>query len=209
VSSQPPNEPGPLRHLGLAPRSGSGLAVAGLAALLILIAVPLYLWRRPRPLPASETAHTELDAGVADAAPAPVAEPKPGTRLTLTEAKAVRCGGRSGRWSKDRCDDLPAVGDSLARAIRENIACAPVAAAPYTVSFVLSINFDKKKTHLWAGRSGSLRRRAASDLIKCVEHALPPVDWPATQHQYIRYDLNIIASYPAVSAASGPASSAR
>jgi hypothetical protein len=202
VPSKPPSDPSAFRHLGRAERTGSGLAIAGLVALLILVAVPLYLWRRPKPLAPVETAHSEIDAGAPDVtAPAPVAPEKSAPKLTLTDAKAIQCGARSGRWTKDRCDELPTIGDALSRAIRENVACAPISVTPYTVSFVIKVDFDKKKTHLWAGRSGTLRRRAAADLIKCVEHALPKVDWPAAAHQFMRYELNVVASYPATSGA--------
>jgi hypothetical protein len=210
VPSQPPNDPGAFRHLGRTERSGSGLAIAGLVALLILVAVPLYLWRRPKPALPVETARAEIDAGAPDAAAAllPMAPQKAEPKLTLTDAKVIQCGARSGRWTKDRCDELPAIGDALARAIRENVACAPISVTPNTVSFVLKLDFDRKKTHLWAGRSGTLRRRAAADLIKCVEHAMPKIDWPATAHQFMRYELNVVASYPAAPSAPAAAPSA-
>ena len=76
------------------------------------------------------------------------------------------------------------------------IACAPPSTAPFTVSFVLTVDVDRTKLHLWAGRSGTLKRRAANDLIRCVEHAIAPPDWNAASHQYAKYEINVIASYP-------------
>jgi hypothetical protein len=97
----------------------------------------------------------------------------------------------------ERCDHLVAIEDALARSIRENVACAPPSATPFTVSFVLTVDFDRKKLHLWAGRSGTLKKRASGDLIRCVEHAIAPPDFATLAHQYAKYDVNMMASYPA------------
>jgi hypothetical protein len=96
----------------------------------------------------------------------------------------------------ERCDHLVSLEDALARAIRDNVACAPPALAPYTVSFVLTADFERKKLHLWAGRSGTLKKRSSMDLIRCVEHALAPPELATLAHQYARYDINVMVSYP-------------
>jgi hypothetical protein len=134
-----------------------------------------------------------MEAGAAVA----VADSGAGKKLTLLEPRVVRCAQKGGgRVSGDRCDTPAPFQDVLARAIRDNAPCAPPTASPYTVSFVLSVDFDRQSTHLWAGRSGSLKKRNAADLIRCVEHAIAPPDWGTTSHQYIKYDINIVASYP-------------
>jgi hypothetical protein len=188
-----------------------GPVVLGLVALVILAALPIYLWRRPKPMASigpdagvrAEVAREVVpveDAGVTVAS----VDAGTGKRVTLTEARVVRCshpGG--GRVAADRCDSIAPVQEAFARAIRDNLTCAPPAAAPYSVSFVLSIDFERRTTHLWAGRSGSLRKRNSADLIRCVERALSSPDWSATTHQYAKYDVNILASYPGATGLGG------
>jgi hypothetical protein len=177
--------------------------VLGLLALLVLVALPVYLLRRPKPTrPAATEALPRVEASVATIAPeagAPTAVPEvsPAKRIALADAKTARCTSRGGgRATSERCDRLPAFEDALARAIRDNVACAPPAMGPYTVSFVLTLDFDKKSMHLWAGRSGSMKKRSAGDLIRCVEHAIVPPDWETVAHQFQKYDVNLIVAYP-------------
>ena len=202
----PPQSPAPHRHLGTSssPRPLRSPAILGLIALLVLVALPVYLLRRPKPtkpaaiepLPRTEasSAITVPEAGVPPALPP---EPAPSKRIALADPKTSRCTPKGGgRATTERCERLPAFEDALARAIRDNVACAPPAAAPYTVSFVLTLDFDRKSLHLWAGRSGSMKKRSAGDLIRCVEHAIVPPDWETVAHQYQKYDVNLIAAYP-------------
>jgi hypothetical protein len=184
--------------------------IYGLVALLVLIALPLYLFRKPKPvgpIEADAGARAEIaDAGAAETV-AVVAAPDAGAskRVTLGEPRAVRCTSKGGgRFMAERCDHLVAIEDALARAIRENVACGPPSATPFTVSFVLTVDFDRKKLHLWAGRSGTLKKRASQDLIRCVEHALTPPDFATFAHQYAKYDINMMASYPATGPAGVP-----
>ena len=200
----PPGNPAPLRHLGTSgPRPLRSPAVLGLLAILVLVALPVYLLRRPKPskqpaldpLPRAETS-AEVAASAAPAVPAPN-ETATLKRIALADPKTARCTPKGGgRVAVERCDRVPPFEDALARAIRDNGACAPPAAAPYTVSFVLSLDFDKKSMHLWAGRSGTIKKRSAADLIRCVEHAIVPPDWDTVAHQFQKYDVNIIAAYP-------------
>ncbi|HMJ56704.1 MAG TPA: hypothetical protein VK540_31765 [Polyangiaceae bacterium] len=201
----PPGNPAPLRHLGTSsgPRPLRSPAILGLIALLVLVALPVYLLRRPKPskpAPVEPLSRPETSAVVIspEAGPPPAAtEPTPSKRIALADPKTARCipkGG--GRTTSERCDRLPPFEDALARAIRDNVACAPPAVSPYTVSFVLTLDFDRKSMHLWAGRSGSMKKRSAGDLIRCVEHAIVPPDWETVAHQYQKYDVNLIAAYP-------------
>jgi hypothetical protein len=180
--------------------------VLGLLALLVLVALPVYLLRRPKPtkpaaiepLPRAETSSATYlpEAGVL-AAPLVVPEPTASKRIVLADPKTARCTPKGGgRVTTERCDRVTPFEDALTRAIRDNVACAPPAAGPYTVSFVLSLDFDKKSLHLWAGRSGSMKKRSAGDLIRCVEHAIVPPDWETVAHQHQKYDVNLIAAYP-------------
>ena len=201
----PPQNPAPLRHLGTStgPKPLRSPAVLGLLAVLVLVALPVYLLRRPKP---SKTAAIEPLPRLETSAVAPAPEAGPpasppespsSKRIALADPKTARCTPKGGgRATTERCERLPPFEDALARAIRENIACAPPAANPYTVSFVLSVDFDKKTTHLWAGRSGSMKKRSSADLIRCVEHAIVAPEWETVAHQFQRYDVNMIAAYP-------------
>ena len=173
-----------------------------LLALLILVALPIYLFRRPKPVrpqaaPPGVSA-VSFDAGVlVDGSASATLDAGPPKHLTLSEPKVIRCVARNGgRLSEDRCDHVTSLEDALARAIRENVACAPVSATPFTVSYVLSIDFAHSKLHLWSGRSGTLKKRSASELVRCVEHAIGQPDFSILPHQQERYDVNVIASYP-------------
>ena len=176
-----------------------------LLALLVLVAVPLYLWRRPKPIPAcdADAGRAESpEAGAPEAAAPTVLDAGGGAgrKATLSEPKTIRCiPATGGRVTQERCDRLAAFEDALARAIRENVACAPQTPPAFSVSFVLSVDFTRKKSHVWAGRSGTLKRRGAADLIRCVERALPQPEWDKSTHQYAKYEINVMASYQASS----------
>jgi hypothetical protein len=185
--------------------------VLGLLALLVLVALPVYLLRRPKPTqtPATEPAPKPeaSSAFVLPEAGPPVVipEPAPSKRIQLSDPKTARCVPKGGgRSTTERCDRVPPFEDALARAIRDNVACAPPAMAAYTVSFVLSLDFDRKSMHLWAGRSGTMKKRSSGDLIRCVEHAIVPPDWDTVAHQYQKYDVNVIAAYPGSAPAMPP-----
>jgi hypothetical protein len=204
LSSIPPSDPAPLRHLG---SGGTGPVrspmIYGLVALLVLVALPLYLLRRPKPVgPVTPDAGLRADladAGGGQEAGALAEAPDAGAskRVVLGEPRTVRCTPKGGgRVMAERCDHLVAIEDALARSIRDNVACAPPSATPFTVSFVLTVDFDRKKLHLWAGRSGTLKKRNSGDLIRCVEHAIAPPDFATLAHQYAKYDVNVMASYP-------------
>jgi hypothetical protein len=213
VSSIPPSDPAPLRHLGT---GGSGPVrspmIYGLVALLVLVALPLYLLRKPKPLgpPGAVAMRADVgdggaDAGAVESASLPSSDAGASKRVALGEPHTVRCSAKGGgRVMTERCDHLVSVEDALARSIRDNVACAPPATAPFSVSFVLTVDFERKKLHLWSGRSGTIKRRSSGDLIRCVEHALTAPDFATLAHQYAKYDINVMASYPATVASGIP-----
>lgn len=172
--------------------------IIALVAGMILVAVPLYLWRRPRPesIPSADAA--VADAGTSSDAGAPVfvvdAGPPP---VTLSAFTTIRCENPGpGKTSPERCDHVPFFEDGLARAIRENTACAPIGKSQTTVSFVLEMDFRAKKTNLFVGKSSSIKRDKAKELLRCVKRAMPKPDWPTIPHQYVRYKVNVVATYP-------------
>jgi hypothetical protein len=199
LSSSPPSQPSPYRYLG---RGGGERPVRvqiiiALVAGMILVAVPLYLWRRPRPesIPSADAA--VADAGVGDGA-APVfvvdAGPPP---VTLSPFTTIRCENPGpGKTPPERCDHVTFFEDGLARAIRENTACAPTGKSPVTVSFVYEMDFRTKKTNLFTGKSTSIKRDKTKELLRCVKRAMPTPDWATIPHQYVRYKINVQATYP-------------
>jgi hypothetical protein len=185
--------------------------ILGLVALLVLVALPLYLLRRPKPIgPAQADAGARVDPSDAGAsaetgAAAVAVDAAASKKVALGEARTVRCVPRGGgHVMVERCDHLVGMEDALARAIRENVACAPPSATPFTVSFVLTVDFERKKLHLWAGRSGTLKKRSSADLVRCVEHAIAQPEFTTFTHQYAKYDVNVIASYPPTGPSGAP-----
>ncbi len=213
MSSIPPSDPAPFRHLGAGgPGPVHNPMIYGLVALLVLVALPLYLLRKPKPaapVEADAGARAEIDAGMPEgaiaAAPSAAPDSSAPKKVVLGEPRTVRCVAKGGgRVMAERCDHLVPVEDALARSIRDNVACAPPSATPFTVSFVLTVDFDRKKLHLWSGRSGTLKKHASGDLIRCVEHAIVPPDFATFAHQYAKYDVNLMASYPPTGPAGVP-----
>jgi hypothetical protein len=171
--------------------------IIGLVAGLILVAVPLYLWRRPQPgsIPLADAAVAPLT--VADAGPiAPVAVVDAGPPpIKLSPFTTIRCQNPGpGRTPPERCDHITFFEDALANAIRENSSCAPKASAD--VSYVMELDFRRKKMHLFAGKSTTAKRAESKRILRCVERAMPTPDWGTIPHQYVKYKVNVIASYP-------------
>jgi len=199
-SSNPPSQPSPVRYLG---RGGGERPVRvqiiiALVAGMILVAVPLYLWRRPRPASIPSADAAVADAGAPDSAAAPVfvvdAGPPP---VTLSPFTTVRCENPGpGKTSPERCDHVTFFEDGLARAIRENTACAPTGKKEIAVSFVLDMDFRAKKVNLYSGKSSTIKRDKTKGLIRCIKRAMPAPDWGTIPHQYVRYKINVMATYP-------------
>ena len=199
-TSSPPSQPSPYRYLG---RGGGERPVKlqiiiALVAGLILVAVPLYLWRRPRPesIPTADAAM--VDGGASAPVTTVVAFDAGVSTISLSPFTTVRCENPGpGKTPPERCDHVTTFEDSLSRAIRESGSCAPASKSPYSVSFVLESDFRRKKLQLFAGKSSSIKREKARELLRCVKRAMPTPDWSAIPHQYARYKVNVVATYPA------------
>ncbi|WP_437874963.1 hypothetical protein [Sorangium sp. So ce513] len=200
--SSPPSQPSPYRYLG---RGGSERPVRlqiiiALVAGLIVVAVPLYLWRRPRPapIPSADAATADagayaLDAGALASADAGLPEP-----VTLSPFTTIRCENPGpGRTPPERCDHITFFEDGLSRAIRDNVQCAPTGKSSITVSFVLDMDFRRKRTNLYIGKSTTVSRTRTKELLRCVKRAMPTPDWATIPHQYVKYKINVMATYPA------------
>lgn len=199
----PPSQPSPYRYLG---RGGGERPVRlqiviALVAGLILVAVPLYLWRRPRPESIRSADAAVADAGAADAsataalaAPPP---PPPPAAVQLSPFTTLRCENPGpGKTPPERCDHVPFFEDGLARAIRDNAACAPKSATPVKVSYVLEMDFRRKRTNLFIGKSSTIKKDKGKELLRCVTRGMPTPDWGTIVHQYSRYKVNVTATYP-------------
>ena len=200
--SSPPSQPSPYRYLG---RGGGERPlrlqiVIALVAGLILVAVPLYLWRRPRPesIPSADAAVADAGAYLADGGSPIVAfDAGVGGGVTLSPFTTIKCENPGpGKTPPERCDHVTFFEDGLARAIRDNVACAPTMKASFTVSFVMTTDFRAKKLTLFAGKSSSLKRDKAQQLLRCVKRAMPAPDWGTIPHQYVRYKVNVVVTYP-------------
>lgn len=198
----PPSQPSPYRYLG---RGGGERPVRlqiviALVAGLILVAVPLYLWRRPRPesIPSADAAvadaGTDASATAALAAPAP---PPPPQVVQLSAFTTLKCENPGpGKTPPERCDHVPFFEDGLARAIRDNAACAPASSSPVKVSYVLEMDFRRKRTNLFIGKSSTIKKEKGKELLRCVTRGMPTPDWGTIVHQYSRYKVNVTATYP-------------
>jgi hypothetical protein len=176
--------------------------IIALVAGLILVAVPLYLWRRPRPesIPSADAAVADAGAPPGDGGPKStfyVGGDNAKGGVTLSPFTTIKCQNPGpGKTPPERCDHVTFFEDGLARAIRENAACAPQTKVPVTVSFVLEMDFTRKRTNLYAGKSTSIRRERTKELLRCIKRAMPAPDWAQIPHQYAKYKINVLATYP-------------
>lgn len=198
----PPSQPSPYRYLG---RGGGERPVRlqiviALVAGLILVAVPLYLWRRPRPesIPSADAAVPMTDAGAPDASDAGMFQPiTPPQNVQLSPFTTLKCENPGpGKTPPERCDHVQFFEDGLARAIRDNAACAPSGAASTKVSFVLEIDFRKKRTNVFIGKTSTIKKDKGKELLRCIARGMPTADWGTIVHQYARYKVNVTATYP-------------
>jgi len=175
--------------------------VIALVAGLILVAVPLYLWRRPRPesIPSADAA-VASDAGAPGdaAADAMFQMPTPpANNVQLSPFTTLRCENPGpGKTPPERCDHIPFFEDGLARAIRDNAACAPLGSTPTKVSFVMEMDFRRKRTNLFIGKTSTIKKEKGKELLRCVTRGMPTVDWGTIVHQYSRYKVNVTATFP-------------
>lgn len=214
LHSSPPSQPSPYRFLG---RGGGERPirlqiVIALVAGLVLVAVPLYLWRRPRPepIPSADAAQQDggiptqatalaADAGAIGVAGALMASADGGAprAITLSPFTPIRCENPGpGKTPPERCDHVTFFEDALARAIRDNAACSPTTKVPVDVSFVLETDFRRKKLNVFIGKSSTIKREKTKELLRCIRRAMPTPDWATISHQYVRYKVNVTASYP-------------
>jgi hypothetical protein len=217
-----PSEPS-LRRLGVGGGGGGdrpfrAQLIVALVVGVVLLAVPLYLWRRPS---GAENAPPDAGAGPdgggaagSDAAMAATAALDAGAepeRVKLGSVQRVKCGASArGGMEGSLCDRLTFFEEQLARAVRDNVDCAPKTGKEGTINYVLTVDFTGKKVHVFPGASGSWKGPAARKSAACVKRGLSAPDWANIPHQYKHYSLAVLATYPAPlpPPPPGPASSA-
>ncbi len=205
------------RRLGVGPGGGRdrplrAQIVVALVAVSVLIAVPLYLLRRPSGKSAApvggsaalDAGKAPLSAGDAGASVTPLDAGKPAERLRVAAVQHVRCGASAnGGHEGNVCDSVPFFEDTLAKAVRENPDCSPKANETGTVNYVLTVDFQRKALHLFAGASGQWRGKQARRAIACIKRVFPAPDWATIQHQYRFYTIAVLATYVPASAPPG------
>jgi hypothetical protein len=177
----------------------------------MLIAVPLYLWRRP-----SASSEPAADHSASAGSAAPAASVLPGLtafdaggraleRVRLAAVQRVKCGASAGRGQEGGlCDSLPYFEEALAKAIRENVDCAPKTGKEGTINHVLTVDFTQRKLHVFPGASGGWKGPQARRATDCVKRALPAPAWESIPHNHRFYSIAILATYLPPGATSAP-----
>jgi hypothetical protein len=200
-----PGEPR-VRRLGVGSTPGSdrplrAQVIVGLVCVSMLIAVPLYLLRKPStkasaPAPSASSSVASGPQAIpkpsADAASQPAAPP----RLTLGAVQKVRCGSSAAAAPNEGslCDSLAPFEEALKKAIIESESCAPKPSAKGSINYVLTVDFPRKKLHVYPGASGEWHGKQARRATTCVSRAVKVADWNIP-HQYRFYALAVLATY--------------
>lgn len=207
-----------LRRLGVGSSASSErplraqLVVAGVVC-VILIAVPLYLLRRPSATTGA-VASASASVSAPHLPPAPVAvdagavpPPKPTERVRLAPPQRVKCGANaaSARIEGGLCDSLPSIEQGLVTAIKASLDCAPKRKEEGSINFVVSVDFNQRRFHVFPGASGSWRGPQARKATECANRAFPNPDWGAIAHQYRYYWVAVLATYPLAGTTTVPA----
>jgi len=165
---------------------------------LTVLAVPLYLLRRPSPSLSSQP-----DAGTSTAsATATVTATDAGLvtpeRVRLGPVQRVRCGKSKNAKGKEgpACDAQPFFEQALAKAIVDNVDCAPREEQEGSINYVMQIDHAAKRVNVFSGASGSWKGQNAKRAAECVTRSLPHPPWETLPHVERYYMVAILATYP-------------
>lgn len=211
--SVPPSQPAPFRHLGSGgPGSGGDRPIrvqliVALVVGLVLVAVPLYLWRRPKANGSNPTGSASPSAIVSASRPPP--DPAKAVLAAAldggVETDSIKLGrvwvdscyrAGLGKTPAEQCDRQPFFEEALVRAVLDNTSCAPKLSNGGSISYALKVDYRRKTVSVFAGKSGTIRRRTARDAVQCVEQAIPKPSWEALPHQHTKYIIAVLATYP-------------
>lgn len=200
-----PGEPR-VRRLGVGSSGGGdrplkAQVIVALVCVTMLIAVPLYLSRRPSTKGSTTAPSASASAALGpQAVPRPSAEPSAPTttppRITLGPVQRVRCGSSAAAAPNEGtlCDSLGPFEEALKKAILETEQCAPKPGSKGSINYVLTLDFPRKKLHVYPGASGEWKGKQARRATTCVKNAIKNPDWNAP-HQYRFYAIAVLASY--------------
>lgn len=196
-----------MRRLGVGATSGGdrplrAQLVVAFVIVLVLIAVPLYLVRRPSGKATSPAASASASASALPAAEgllrgADKDAGKNDERLKIGSIQRVKCGSSPTNAPNqgNLCDSLPFFEDALKKAVLDTLDCAPKVKEAGSINYVLTIDFPRKKLHVYPGASGSWQGKQARRAAGCVKRALPVPDWGSITHQYRFYSIALMANY--------------
>ena len=54
------------------------------------------------------------------------------------------------------------------------------------------------------GKSSSVKKKQAKEVLACVNRALPSPDWAQMPHQHQKYSIAVLATYPPSGGTGGP-----
>lgn len=194
-----PSDPS-IRRLGV--RSSSQIerpirpqAILLVLAALVLLAIPLYLLRHPTVEPDEEKPVGPV--GFAPSVPAGAEQKQKEERFSFEEVQRVLCSSAQGIRGKTGrlCDQLPFFEKALADAIAEAIDCAPQTGDGGTLNYVLSIDFNTNRLHVFPGASGTWKGPQARRATECVKQALAAPDWDKVTHNFRYYEIALLTTY--------------
>jgi hypothetical protein len=169
--------------------------ILSLLVALVLLAVPLYLLRSPGEK--EQKKEKEAPVGFAPSVPAGIEVKKEDERVALSEVQRVTCSSAAGVVGKKGrlCDEQPFFEKALAEAIREAIDCAPRTGEAGSLNYVLIVDYNQNKLHVFPGASGMWKGPQARRATQCVKRALPAPEWEKLPHNFRYYELAIMAEY--------------
>lgn len=192
-----------MRRLGTGSSGGGdrplrAQVIVALVCVAMLIAVPLYLLRKPSTNTATPAPSASGSALGPQVVPRPSVDAAPAVppRLSLGPVQKVRCGSSAASAPNEGalCDTLAPFEEALKKAIVDTESCAPKTNAKGSINYVLTVDFTRKKTHVYPGASGEWRGKQARRATKCVAQAIKVQDWNIP-HQYRFYAIAVLASY--------------
>ncbi len=171
---------------------------------LFLLGVPLYLWRKhPETHHADTLSATEPAPSTAEVLTAALASSPPlqtsnrAVSVRISPFRTLRCvKSGSGKTPPERCDRLPLFEDGLAHAIRATADAGPATVTGATVSFVLDVDFRRRRVKVYRGKSSTVPMSRTKQLFRRVREAMPRPAWHDLEHDHLKYVVNVKATYP-------------
>ena len=188
-------------------RFSAPVVVAGAAVLLAIVMVSAAMvvrWKSSQTVGTAQPMLSAVARAAASMDPLDLVLTNPGERkitletLTIEKVWIDTCErSRPSRVPSEPCDRQPAFERALIRAVARGAECMPEKPKEESISFALEVNYAKKTTRLFAGRSGSISGAQAKPILACVKGHLVEPDWDSSPHNHNRYVIGVLARYPA------------